>query len=75
VSAGADGVGFIVTTTHESEDELTVPQARALSGSTPVFVDRVLVTHATDPDAILQLADEVGVDVIQVHGEVSRQTL
>jgi phosphoribosylanthranilate isomerase len=75
VSAGADGVGFIVATTHESEDELTVPQARVLSGATPVFVDRVLVTHETNPDAILQLADDIGVDVIQVHGEVSRQTL
>ena len=75
MSAGADSVGFIVATTHHSEDGLTVPQARVLSSATPVFVDRVLVTHATDPDAILHLADEVGVDVIQVHGEVSRETV
>ena len=75
VSAGADAVGFIVATTHDSEDELTVLQARELSRATTVFVDRVLVTHATDPDAIVHLADEVGVDVIQVHGEVSRETV
>jgi phosphoribosylanthranilate isomerase len=75
VSAGADGVGFIVATTHDSEDELTVPQARELSGATPDFVDRVLVTHATDPRVILHLADEVGVDVMQVHGEVSPETV
>lgn len=35
----------------------------------------MLVTHTTDPDAILQLADDVGVDVIQVHGVVTRQAL
>jgi phosphoribosylanthranilate isomerase len=75
VSAAADGVGFIVATTHDSEDELTVLQARELSLATTVFVDRVLVTHATDPEVILHLADEVGVDVIQVHGEVSRETV
>ena len=75
VSAGADGVGFIVATIHDSEDELTVLQARELSRATTVFVDRVLVTHATGPDAIVHLADEVGVDVIQVHGEVSRETV
>ena len=50
-------------------------QAHDLACTTPVFVNRVLVTHATDPDLILQLADEVGVDAIQVHGEVTRQTL
>lgn len=75
VSAGADAVGFIVATTHESEDELAVRQAHELACATPIFVDRVLVTHTTDPDAILQLADDVGVDVIQVHGVVTRQAL
>lgn len=75
MSAGADAVGFIVATTHDSEDELTVPQARELSRATPVFVDRVLVTHATEAEVILHLADEVGADVIQVHGEVSQETV
>jgi len=75
VSAGADAVGFIVATTHESEDELAVQQAHELACATPVFVGRVLVTHTTDPDAILQLGDDVGVDVIQVHGVVTRQAL
>ena len=75
VSAGADAVGFIVATTHESEDELAVQQAHELACATPVFVGRVLVTHTTDPDAILQLADDVGADVIQVHGVVNRRAL
>ena len=35
----------------------------------------MLVTHTTDPHAILQLADDVGVDVIQVHGVVTRRAL
>jgi phosphoribosylanthranilate isomerase len=75
VSAGANAVRFIVATTHASEDELAVKQARELACATTVFVCRVLVTHTTDPDAILQLADDVGVDVIQVHGVVTRQAL
>jgi phosphoribosylanthranilate isomerase len=41
----------------------------------PPFVSRVLVTHLESASAIVALADEVEVDVIQIHGLVSDQTV
>ncbi|MEU4316651.1 phosphoribosylanthranilate isomerase [Nocardia sp. NPDC024068] len=75
VDAGADAVGFISGTTHYSEDVLTAEAAAQLSVITPPFVNRVLVTHLEDAHAILDLADRVDVDIIQVHGLVDRDTL
>ncbi|MBF6351826.1 MULTISPECIES: phosphoribosylanthranilate isomerase [Nocardia] len=75
VSAGADAVGFISGTTHFSEDALTAEAAAWLSECTPSFVNRVLVTHLEDAHAMLELADRIGADTIQVHGLVDSGTL
>ncbi|MGX1807016.1 phosphoribosylanthranilate isomerase [Nocardia sp. NPDC055321] len=75
VAAGADAVGFICGVTHLSEDALTSEQARALVRRTPPFVTRTLVTHLEDPAEILSLADDLGVDAVQVHGLVSDDTV
>ena len=75
VTAGADAVGFICGTTHYSEDALTPGVAADLSAATPSFVNRVLVTHLEQAGAILELADRIGADTIQVHGLVDRATL
>jgi phosphoribosylanthranilate isomerase len=75
LAAGADAVGFICGTTHFSEDALDPQRASDVTASVPPFVARVLVTHLTDPDEILSLADRVGVDTIQVQGMVSLDTL
>ncbi|MEU3011251.1 phosphoribosylanthranilate isomerase [Nocardia asteroides] len=75
VDAGADAVGFISGITHYSEDGLTAEEAARLSGMVPPFVNKVLVTHLEDAHAILDLADRIGVDTIQVHGLVSLRTL
>ncbi|MEU1982588.1 phosphoribosylanthranilate isomerase [Nocardia sp. NPDC019395] len=75
VGAGADAVGFISGTTHTSEDALTPEVAAELCAATPSLVNRVLVTHLVDAHAILDLADRIGADTIQVHGLVDRDTL
>lgn len=75
VEAGADAVGLICGTTHFSEDVLTVSAARDLAVAVPAFVSTVLVTHLLMADDILSLADAVGVDTVQVHGEVSIETV
>ncbi|MEU8900931.1 phosphoribosylanthranilate isomerase [Nocardia sp. NPDC048505] len=75
VAGGADAVGFICGVTHFSEDALDVEGARRLVGMTPPFVDRVLVTHLAEAGAIVELAERVGVDTIQVHGLVDAGTL
>ena len=75
LAAGADAVGFICGTTHFSEDALEPQRACELAASVPPFVARVLVTHLTDRDEILSLAEHVGADTIQVHGLVSLETI
>ncbi|MFF2087428.1 phosphoribosylanthranilate isomerase [Nocardia sp. NPDC058176] len=75
VESGADAVGFISGITHFSEDGLTTDEARGLAALVPPFVTKVLVTHLEDADAIIALADRIGVDAIQVHGLVSTATL
>lgn len=75
IDAGADAVGFIAGTTHHSEDKLSTDQARTLAAGVPGPIAKVLVTHLLDADAILDLAHAVGVDTVQVHGEVSAATM
>ena len=48
VAAGADAVGFIVGTTHKSEDSIPPSDAREMIQSLPPFVSGVVVTHLTD---------------------------
>lgn len=75
LNAGADAIGFISGITHFSEDALDAERAAELSRLAPPFVTRVLVTHLEDAAAIVDLADRVGVDAIQVHGLVSIDTV
>ena len=56
---------------YVSEDKLEPEAARRLALLVPPFVAVTLVTHFTDPDEILRLADFVGVDTIQLHGDVT----
>lgn len=69
--AGADAIGLIVGTTHLSEDELDPHKAASLAAAAPVFISTVLVTHLTDASHICELADIIGVDTIQAHGELT----
>jgi phosphoribosylanthranilate isomerase len=75
VAAGADAVGFICGVTHFSEDALDEAEAQRLSSLTPPFVNRVLVTHLEEAEAIVELANQLNVDTIQVHGLVTQSTL
>lgn len=70
VRSGADAVGFICGTTHDSEDALAPEAVRSLVKRTPPYVSTVLVTHLASSQEITDLADMVGVDTIQVHGLV-----
>jgi phosphoribosylanthranilate isomerase len=72
VGAGVDAVGLICgVDVYVSEDKLEPEAARRLALLVPPFVAVTLVTHLTDPGEILALADFVGVDTIQLHGDVT----
>ena len=75
VRAGADAVGFICGVTHFSEDALDEDRAAQLAALVPPFINRVLVTHLEEASAIVDLAERLGVDTIQVHGLVTQQTV
>jgi phosphoribosylanthranilate isomerase len=72
VAAGVDAVGLICgVDVYVSEDKLEPEAARRLAVVVPPYVAVTLVTHFTDPDEILGLADFVGVDTIQLHGDLT----
>lgn len=73
--AGADAVGFICGVTHDSEDALEEDAARALVRRVPPYVSTVLVTHLVEAEEILRLAASLGVDTIQLHGLLERETV
>jgi phosphoribosylanthranilate isomerase len=75
VQSGADAIGLICGVTHITEDELTADQARRLARRTPPFVSTVLVTHLEDAGEIVRLADHIGVDIVQIHGLVTHETV
>ena len=75
VSAGADAVGFIVGTTHKSEDSISTSEAREMIRSLPPFVSGVVVTHLTDADDLIHLVEETGCSVLQIQDMVSVETL
>lgn len=72
VDAGADAVGLICGITHVSEDALESDHARALARQAPPFVSTVLVTHLEAARDVLDLAEDIGVDTIQLHGLMAR---
>ena len=71
VNAGADAIGLIVGTTHLSEDELDIEQARHLSAAAPIFLSTVLVTHLTNVSRICELAEILGANTIQAHAALT----
>lgn len=74
VNGGVTAIGVICGTTHRSEDELTPDLAAHIVRLVPASITTVLVTHLTSPREIVGLADTVGADVIQLHGEISLAT-
>ena len=75
VAAGADAVGFIVGTTHKSEDSIPPSNAREMIRSLPPFVSGVVVTHLTDADDLVRLVEETGCSILQIQDMVSVETL
>ena len=75
VAAGADAVGFIVGTTHKSEDSVTPAEARAMIRQLPPFVAGVVVTHLTSFEDLVRLVEETTCCVLQIQDVVPAETL
>ncbi len=64
---GPDAVGFVVEV-EGSRHRIMAREAKAMIGSVPVFTKSVAVIAPRDLDQAVNLADQTGSDVLQVHG-------
>ena len=67
VELGADAVGFILW--QGSPRTVTADRAREIARALPPFVTRVGVFVNRPPVEVAALADEIGLDVVQLHGD------
>ena len=68
VSAGADYIGFVFA---PSKRQVTVEQAAELAKLIPVNVKKVGVFVSPSRAELLEAVDKVGLDFVQVHGQVA----
>ena len=69
VDFGVDAIGMIFY--ESSPREITLDQAKLIRRAVPAFVNLVGVFVNTDSDEINAIADNVGLDLIQLHGDQS----
>lgn len=67
VSAGADYIGFVFA---PSKRQVTVEQAAELAKIIPTNVNKVGVFVSPSRAELLEAVDKVGLDFVQVHGQV-----
>ena len=70
--SGADALGLVFATSPRS---VTVEAARKVSAAVPDGVSKVGVFVDADPGDVLAVADEVGLDFVQLHGEEPPETV
>ena len=69
IQAGADAVGFVVEI-EDSRHCISAQRAADLIHKVPVYTKSVAVTHPSDVDDALRLADLTGADVLQLHSSL-----
>jgi phosphoribosylanthranilate isomerase len=67
VDAGADALGFVFW--HMSPRKVDPARAAAITRELPPFVLRVGVFVDTPRDEMARIADQVGLDLLQLHGD------
>jgi phosphoribosylanthranilate isomerase len=68
IEAGADALGFIFA---ESKRRVTPEQAQAIISQLPVKVEKIGVFMGSTPEEIADMAGQVALTGIQLHGEES----
>ncbi len=67
--AGADAIGLVFYA--PSSRHLEIPQAMKIRAALPAFVDSVAVVVNPEVEYMQQIIDQVGISLIQFHGEES----
>lgn len=68
---GADAVGLLVGQVQASNDFITPDLAKEITLKLPVFCSSVLVTHLINASEIVELAKYIGVNSIQLPGDIT----
>ncbi len=69
IEAGADAIGLVFY--EPSPRNVTLEQARQIVSALPAFVSTTALFVNATPDFIRQVVAQVGVDLLQFHGEES----
>ena len=72
VDAGADAIGLVFA---ESPRRVSVEEARRIAAALPENVRKVGVFVDADPEKVLRIAREVGLDLVQLHGDETPETV
>ena len=70
VAAEANTIGLLLGLTNVADDEVTADIARRIVRPVPSSVRTVMVTHLLNAGRIAEIAREVGVSAVQVHGHL-----
>ncbi|MFA4995453.1 MAG: phosphoribosylanthranilate isomerase [Bdellovibrionales bacterium] len=74
LSCGANTIGLLVGLTHKAEDEIDVDRAAKICRAAHEHFSRarvVLVTHLVNYKEVTKFAEFIGVDAVQIHGDMS----
>ncbi|RPF53268.1 phosphoribosylanthranilate isomerase [Aquisalibacillus elongatus] len=64
--AGADAIGLVFA---PSKRQVSIEKARDISSAVPKHVKKVGVFVNTDPEELVRIKEEVGLDFVQLHGD------
>jgi phosphoribosylanthranilate isomerase len=70
--AGADAIGLVFA---ESPRKVSVEQAREIAAALPEGIPKVGVFVDEEPEEVLRIAREVGLDYAQLHGDESPEAV
>ncbi len=74
VSCGVDYIGFPFRLTHHQED-ISESEAGRLIRKLPGHCKAVLITYLNKARAIRELCNKLGVNTVQLHGEIQVEEL
>src|SRR5262247_480852 len=74
IEAGADALGFHIEL-EQSRCPVAAATASGIISTLPPFISSVVVTSETDPKKLLRIMKSTGATTLQLHKEVSPETV
>jgi phosphoribosylanthranilate isomerase len=74
-NSGTDAVGFLVGKKHNANGFISIELAKELCIKAQPFINTVVVTHLEEYDEIINLAEKINSNTIQIHSDIDIQTI